>query len=113
MVRACAIVFLTVVNTLMVKSDEEIMCSHFLPGKHEDPLLHYHCVDEQRCPDGRSWGFTMYPDGTSQAMKKLVKIAQNAKCSDENDLCCATKYIVPEHPSVHDNEISDKLFEIE
>merc|ERR1719270_448188 len=72
------------------------------------------CVDEQRCPDGRSWGFTMYPDGISEATKDLIRTAQNAKCSDENDLCCAIKYIIPEHPSVHAiNEISDKLFKIE
>ena len=56
----------------------------------------------------------MYPDGISEATKDLIRTAQNAKCSDENDLCCAIKYIIPEHPSVHAvNEISDKLFKIE
>lgn len=116
MVKISAIFFLALANALLVKakSDEEAMCSDFLPGKHSDPLLHYHCVDQQRCPDGRAWGFTMYPDGTSQAMKDLIKKAQNAKCSDDDDVCCATKYIISEHPSVHNmNEISDKLFKIQ
>ena len=37
--------------------------------------IFYSCVDPLRCPDGRSFGFEIIPEGTTKVLADLMKKA--------------------------------------
>ena len=45
-------------------------------------FIFYSCVDPLRCPDGRSFGFKIIPEGTSKVLADLIKRAQDARCPE-------------------------------
>jgi len=107
MARTIFYIYLSLLHVLLTNAESD--CSEFFPGKRPEPELQYNCVDPLRCPDGRSFGFKIIPEGTSKVLADLIKRAQDARCPEYRKICCSKKFIISEHPSVAMNEIDDSL----